>query len=208
MEKYTEIKAELNNFTSFLRDAIPESEFGDAPTLYYISAAFKIWGSNVLYSPDYGTLLSCVADTSYTIEQVVTAMSCCSDTERKLMVPEFFEKLVERDKQTGGNLAQSCVEKLNALLVSTAMINGDFKVEEANCLSEIMSGLSRYALAAGVTVDEPLDYHAKITEKNESSYLQNDALVKAARKHMAQKNDEPQEAPSGDVTIPVTNHLN
>ena len=60
MEKYTEIKAELNNFTSFLRDAIPESEFGDAPTLYYISAALKIWGSNVLYSPDYGTLLSCV----------------------------------------------------------------------------------------------------------------------------------------------------
>ncbi len=208
MEKYTEIKAELNNFTSFLRDAIPESEFGDAPTLYYISAALKIWGSNVLYSPDYGTLLSCVADTSYTIEQVVTAMSCCSDTERKLMVPEFFEKLVERDKQTGGNLAQACVEKLNALLVSTAMINGDFTVEEANCLSEIMSGLSRYALAAGVTVDEPLDYHAKITEKNESSYLQNDALVKAARKHTAQKNDEPQEAPSGDVTIPVTIHVN
>ena len=208
MEKYTEIKAELKSFTAFLHDALPDSEFGNAPTLYYISAALKIWGSNVLYSPDYGTLLSCVADTNYTIEQVVTAMSCCSDTERKLMVPDFFERLVERDKQTGGNLAQSCVEKLNALLAATAMINGDFTVEEANCLSGIMAELSNYASAAGVTIDASPDNHAKITEKNESSYLQNDALVKAAQERTVQKKNEQQAAPSGEVTIPVTINVN
>ena len=52
MEKYSEIKAELNSFTDFLRDVLPNDELGDAPMLYYISAALKIWGSNVLYSPD------------------------------------------------------------------------------------------------------------------------------------------------------------
>ena len=75
MEKYLEIKEELNSFTAFLHDALPNEELGDAPMLYFISAALKIWGSNVLYSPDYGTLLSCITETDYTIEQVVTAMS-------------------------------------------------------------------------------------------------------------------------------------
>lgn len=188
MEKYTEVKEKLDSLIAFLRDALPNVGHDDSPVLYYISAALKIWGSNLLYSPDYGTLLSCCGFTC-TIEQVVTAMSCCGDEERRLMVPHFFEQLVERDRQTGGTLAQSCIERLNSLLVATAMINGDFTVEEANSLSGIIEGLTRYALSEGVAMDGTLDNRAKITERNEDSYLQNDALIRTAREQALRKKE-------------------
>lgn len=188
MEKYTEVKEKLDSLIAFLRDALPNVGLDDSPVLYYISAALKIWGSNLLYSPDYGTLLSCCGF-NCTIEQVVTAMSCCGDEERRLMVPHFFEQLVERDRQTGGTLAQSCIERLNSLLVATAMINGDFTVEEANSLSGIIEGLTRYALSEGVAMDGTLDNRAKITERNEDSYLQNDALIRTAREQALRKKE-------------------
>lgn len=188
MEKYTEVKEKLDSLIAFLRDALPNVGLDDSPVLYYISAALKIWGSNLLYSPDYGTLLSCCGF-NCTIEQVVTAMSCCGDEERRLMVPHFFEQLVERDRQTGGTLAQSCIERLNSLLVATAMINGDFTVEEANSLSGIIEGLTRYALSEGVAMDGTLDNRAKITERNEDSYLKNDALIRTAREQALRKKE-------------------
>lgn len=188
MEKYTEVKEKLDSLIAFLRDALPNVGLDDSPVLYYISAALKIWGSNLLYSPDYGTLLSCCGF-NCTIEQVVTAMSCCGDEERRLMVPNFFEQLIAQDRQTGGTLAQSCIERLNSLLVATAMINGDFTVEEANSLSGIIEGLTRYALAEGVAMDGTLDNRAKITERNEDSYLQNDALIRTAREQALRKKE-------------------
>ena len=204
MDKFNEIKAEYDSFAAFLRKSLPGVNLDQKLMYYYFSAILKIWGSNIMYSIDYSTLLSCISGTTYTIEQVITAMGCCGDEERQLMTPDFFDNLVEIDRQKGSKLVTEFIEKFNDLLVASAMINGDFTVEEANCLSQIISGLISRALSAGVAVNDAPDYRLKITEKKEDSYLQNDALVQAAKKIPAQNREEKTSSSSGNVIIPVT----
>ena len=175
MDKFQEIKKEYDDYIDFLRQSLPDVELGDSPLLYYLSATLKIWGSNVLYSPDYRTLLSFISGTDYTIEQVVSAMGCCGDEERLLAVPDFFDKLVDKDSKNESNLASSFIEKLNEILFASATINGDFTVEEANCLSSIIDGLKRSALSCGVDLEIVQDYSMKITDKKLDTYLQNNA---------------------------------
>ena len=187
----------------FLNASLPDEQHGEALMLYYLAATLKIWGSNYLYSPDYKTLLSCISGKDYTIEQVVTAMGCCGDEERLLAVPDFFDKLVKKDAENSSDLASSFIEKLNDILFASATINGDFTVEEANCLSQIIGALQRRALSGGVNVGSSPDYSLKITEKKEDSYLQNDALTQAARDSVTQKTEN-KPAPE---PITITVHL-
>lgn len=208
MDKFQEIRKEYDGINSFLHESLPEMENDEAFLLYYLSATLKIWGSNLLYSPDYQTLLTSISGTTYTIEQVVTAMGCCGDEERHLMIPDFYEALVNKDQENGSRSAAQFIDKLNSLLVASAMINGDFTIVEANCLSDIISGLTRRALSADVAVDEVPDYLQMITEQKEDSYLQNDALVQAARERSVPKKEEQPSSPTGDVTIPVTINVN
>ena len=126
MDKYTELKREYDELQQMVCKTLPEENVREAVEAWYIAAALKVWGSNLLYSPDYAVALSALSGTTYTIEQVVTAMSCCGDLERQLKVPEFFVKLVERDKKNGSADALDVLDQLNILLVGSAMINGDF----------------------------------------------------------------------------------
>lgn len=208
MDKFTELKNEYDGLLSFVREQLPSMQMDDSLSTYYTAAILKIWGSNILYSPDYADLLRTITGTRYTIEQVVTAMGCCGDPERQLLVPDFFQRIVEKDAKGGSSVAAETIEKLNSLLVASAMINGDFTVEEANCLSEILAGLMRHAAAAGVKVPEAPDYRFKITEKNESSYLQNDALLSAARQSKIQSTEKAEPVSTGSSSTPVTININ
>ena len=206
MDKYTELKREYDELQQMVGKALPGENVREAVEAWYIAAALKVWGSNLLYSPDYAAALSALSGTAYTIEQVVTAMGCCGDPERQLKVPDFFVKLVERDKKNGSADALSVLEQLNILLVGSAMINGDFTVEESGVLSGIMDSLIRYASAAGLRMPAAPDYKNRITAKNTESYLQNDALAAAARNAKIQagaKEAEPSK-PAGNSSEPIT----
>lgn len=207
MDKFLELKSEYDDLLSFLRERLPGLD-DEAVFAYYAAAVLKIWGSNVLYSPDYAELLSVISGTRYTMEQVVTAMGCCGDEERHLLVPDFVAELAGRDAKSGGedrkpgmssvksggadsgsdgpsqDRTDSSVllEKLSDLFVASAMVNGDFTLEEASALSSIMGGLVRHAEAAGVKVEMMPDYGPRVTARNESSYLQNDALATAGHR--------------------------
>ena len=208
MDRFQEIKREYDSLLGFLRQSLPETEPGDNLLFYYLSATLKIWDSNILYSPDYRTLITAVTGTTYTIEQIVTAMSCCGEEERRLKIPDFFDALVNLDQKNGSRLADAFIQKLNDLLAASAMVNGDFTIEEANCLSKIISELSGSALNAGVTVEAGRENHLKITEKKQTSYLQNDALVREVRERQTQNKQEAPKPAASDVTIPVTINVN
>lgn len=208
MDKYRELKSEYKGLLAFLQKSLPKMDLDEEFLLYYISATLKIWGSNVLYSPDYRTLLSTISGTTYTIEQVVTAMSCCSDEERQLIIPAFFEALVNRDQKKRSALSGTFIKKLNYLLAASAMINGDFTVEEANCLSAIISGLSKKAASAGIDVGDEPDNSFMITDKNEESYLKNDALMQAASERNLQKKEEQPLFSDTDDDLPFTISFN
>ena len=206
MDKYTELKREYDELQQMVGKALLGENVREAVEAWYIAAALKVWGSNLLYSPDYAAALSVLSGTTYTVEQVVTAMGCCGDPERQLKVPDFFAKLVERDKKNGSADALDVLEQLNILLVGSAMINGDFTVEEAGVLSGIMESLIRYASAAGLQAPAVPDYKNRITAKNTESYLQNDALAAAARNAKIQagaKGAEPPK-PAGNSSEPIT----
>ena len=216
MNKHTDLKSEYHSLRSLILEQCPSLDI-DTLVTYFTAAALKIWGSNLLYSPDYREALSAVTGTDYTVEQVMTAMGCCGDPERRLLVPLFFQQIVEKDVQEGDAHSAVVLDKLSSLLVAAAMVNGDFTVEEANTLSDILSDLTRYAAEAGVKIPGPPDYQNKITGKNEGSYLQNDELLKTAQevKRRVQEekaalegqevNGKPEDpAPSLNITIKLT----
>lgn len=172
-DKFLELKSEYEDLLSFLKKRLPGLD-EEAVFAWYAAAVLKIWGSNVLYSPDYTELLSAVSGTRFTMEQVITAMGCCGDAERRLLVPDFVTELAGTDRS-------ALLEKLSDLFVASAMINGDFTLEEASALSGIMSDLIRHVEASGVRPEMTTDYSHRVTARNESSYLQNDALAMAGR---------------------------
>lgn len=212
MSKYTEVKQEYDGFLSFLRRNLPEVDENQVLN-YFVSAVCKIWGCNLLYSPDYPALLLDVTGEPYTMEQIVTAMGCCGDPERKLLVPDFFLDLVRRDLKSGNKTASKCIDLLDELFVGAAMVNGDFTTEEAVCLSEIMGGLVTRASREGLKISARSGYDGRITAKNDSSYLRNDSLLskgQPVKKPVHIKNDEkpvkedPPASGSSSTSLPLT----
>ena len=215
MDKYSELKSEYEGLFDFIKEYVPEVE-QDAVSVYFTAAALKIWGSNLLYSPDYTALLSAITGERYTIEQVITAMGCCGDPERRLLAPEFFIQLVKSDLQSGSRHAEEFIERANDLFVGTAMINGDFTTEEAATLSSIIDGLVEQAAGDGLTISAAPDNFMKITARNDQSYLQNEALLSAVRQEKIQKSGQSVQTVSGEPAYggdsepaaPVTININ
>ncbi len=207
MDKYAEIKNDYDAFLNGILCILP-NEDKNTVLKYYVSAILKIWGSNLLYSPDYSALLAAITGKNYTIERILTAMGCCGDPERHLKVPDFFLHLVEHDSRSNGTETSKALTRLNDLLVASAMINGDFTTEEANAVTQIMSELSGSAAFSGITVPDYKDISSLITGKNEASYLQNDALVSAARRKSAPEGIIEQPAQAGPPAVPVTININ
>ena len=179
MDKYAEIKADADALCANIRKYLPEVEISTVQG-YCLAAILRTWGSNLSYAPDYASVISIIANEKYTTEQIITAMGCCGDPEHRLQSPEFVKRIVELDAGDGGTRTAEILEGLNGLLVSAAMINDDFTTEEATAVAQIVGGLVQYAKGSGVSAPSP-DNMPRITGRNESSYLQNDALLAAAR---------------------------
>ncbi|MBQ9031181.1 MAG: AAA family ATPase [Parasporobacterium sp.] len=129
------------------------------------------------------------------------------------MVPDFFVKIVEQDGSANSSLTSETLDKLTSLLAASALINGDFTIEEANAMTGILNGLMNYAMANGKKDLVLPEYRSYITELNEGSYLQNDELVKEAnqsRKTIPAKTErEEMPPPAGDSSpVNITINLN
>jgi len=206
MDKFVEIKNEYNDFVLLLKEKLDNIE-QETILNYFLAAILKIWGSNSLYSPDYAVLISSISGRNYTLEQVLTAMSCCGDCERKIAIPDFFVEIIKTDIDEKNVFVSDVINKINDILVAAAIVNGDFTLEEANCLSSIISDLINFAYVNGIERLSKPDYSNKITAKNEDSYLQNDALLVAVRNenkklHNNYSDDNQQES-SASVTINI-----
>ena len=203
MEKCREIKMEYDRLRQKIQNTLADKEHDAELLRYFMAAALRIWSSNVLYAPAYSELLSAVSGQSYTIEQIMSALGCCGDPERKLRVPQFYQELVSLDAQCGSSHASDVLRMLNDLLVAAALINGDFTIEEASCLSGMMQDLAQYAAAHGAKVQALPDTDAQVTERNEESYLQNEALAQTAKKTPPQEAASSPSPSPAEVNIPV-----
>ena len=203
MEKCNEIKMEYGRLRQKIRNVLASKLSDEELLRYFMAAALKIWSGNVLYAPAYSELLSAVSGQSYTIEQIMSALGCCGEPERKLHVPQFFQELVALDAESGSSHASDVLRMLNDLLVAAALINGDFTIEEASCLSGMMRDLAQYAAAHGAAVQELPNTAAQVTERNEESYLQNEALAQTAKKTPPQETASSASPSPAEVNIPV-----
>ena len=197
MEKCNEIKMEYGKLRQEIQNVLADKLSDEELLRYFMATALKIWSGNVLYAPAYSELLSAVSGQSYTIEQIMSALGCCGEPERQLRIPQFFQELVALDAESGSSHASNVLRMLNDLLVAAALINGDFTIEEASCLSSMMQDLAHYAAAHGAAVQGLPNTAAQVTERNEESYLQNEALAQTAN------NTPPQETASSDSPSPA-----
>ena len=181
MDKYLEIKNEFNALSEMLSEALDRKESVEEWGLYYTASILRVWGANILYSSDYTSLLNCIFDADYSIEHVITAMGCCGDEERKLIVPEFFKQIVDHDLMNSSDYSSVVIKLLSNILVNSALINGDFTIGESNRVMEIIDALISYAKSNGITVKRDIVHKAETTSLKEESYLQNNALAEAVK---------------------------
>lgn len=172
IKRFEEFKQNYIEMLMLITEHTEESPEDDLQR-FFMSSILRIWGSNdMLYSEDYSQLLSVISGEKHTVEQVLTAMSCCSDENRSVRLPQFFCQVVEKDRANDTLYCCQVLEKLNELLVTAACINGDFTIKEANTLTDITKSLSEYC--ASMLEDYEDDYEhlsAMITELKEDSYL-------------------------------------
>ncbi len=203
MERINQIKDDFDALCRVVTDALRTDGLNAQIRTYVLSAIMQIWGSNVLYAPDYAQLTEAIAGKKYTMEQIVTAMGCCAEEGRVLAVPQFFKDLVQHDLDTGNRDSDAFLEKLNILLVASATVNGDFTVEEANTLGVIYGSLIAHVDKLGLLPPAKPDYTGSITPRDDSTYLQktDDSPVP--------KQDDPKEASSDkDDDAPVNITIN
>ena len=204
MDRFVQIKEDFESLCRVVTDALRREGLREEIRTYVLSAIMQIWGSNVLYAPDYATLTEAIAGKKYTMEQIVTAMGCCAEPGRVLAIPQFFKDLVQHDLDTGNRDSETFLEKLNMLLVASATINGDFTVEEANALGVIYGELLGHADRLGLLPPEKPDYSDEITPRDDSTYLQkhSDEIEPAPK---AETNSDP--APEKEGGTPVKIHI-
>lgn len=189
MDKFEELKADLEKLMreayecgSHMDDGLDnEDEFNNEFRGFVVACVLKIWSANLLYSPDYAAALKALTGKDYTIEQIVTAMNCCAVSKRALAVPRFFDLFIAFDRDNNDDVTTMVLGDLNELLVSAAMINGDFTVGEAAALTEIMDTLVSEARQVGVDAEYDNELQSRVTGIETNSYLKNDMLRTALR---------------------------
>ena len=175
MDKFDEMKIEYERFAAFTAGLLRGELNAEELSLYTAAASLRVWSRNVLYSPDYAQALKAVTGKTYSIEQIITALSCCGEDERGLSIPDFFRKMVKMVACSTGDdkSVPKWISDFSSLLAAAAMINGDFTIEEAKAFDEIVSSLTRYARGEGIDTSDVHITAPKTTAMNNDSYLQN-----------------------------------
>lgn len=108
------------------------------------AATMRVWAGNKLCSEDYSDILYALTEEHYSTAQILTAIKCAGEDNRKLKVPMFFQKLAAEDIASGSCLSRKAAELIGQLLVLLALANGDFTMDEANNLQEVIDMLVEY----------------------------------------------------------------
>ena len=170
MDVMTELKQDYDALAGILADSIG-GNYTDALSGYVAACWMKIWAGNKLYAPEYTKAIGCILGREPSMEQCLTALSCCGDENRKLDVPAFFHQLVACDAAHKTAVVSDFLAQLNHILVAGASCNGDFTIEEANAVTAILKNLAVCAQKAKLPIKDVLRINDPITPLKEESYL-------------------------------------
>ncbi len=77
----------------------------------------------------------------YTAAQVEKAFNTLSQKNYMLPVPNFFEKIAERDRSDGTNYSRKLASCLSLVFISFALIDGNVEAEEAKMITKLQQDL-------------------------------------------------------------------
>lgn len=131
----------------------------------------QIWAANGRYAETYAHALQALNDKTYSAAQIITALDCAGEPQRKLAIPAFFQRAVQGDIAAQTAASRDLIEQMGHVLASLALVNGDFTIEEAASLKQITDQLAQYCDYHGVKPGKPLGHHPEmITGINQASY--------------------------------------
>jgi len=167
-----ELKQSYSSLLNDINQYIGESHIDEIKT-WLMSATFKIWAGNKLCSEDYMSALSVFDEKEYTIAQVTTALDCTGEEGRKLLIPDFFRVIIEKDHDTSRTFSRVIADSMCRFLSEMALVNGDFTIEEARELKVISDNLIKYCDECNVPKGiMPENHPEMITPLKSTGYYQ------------------------------------
>ena len=151
LEGIKQFIAEYQELQGMVCYALDDSYSGEVEK-FILGSILKIWGSHDYYTPAYAEYLKAITGKEYTSSQIVTAMHCCTEPERKLKIPQFIVDMVSADNDNSTENTADFASALNHFLVSAAFVNGDFTIEESNAVSAILDDISYYCLQFDIDI--------------------------------------------------------
>lgn len=172
MGMINEIKKEYDNLLTRFQEGF-ETDVKEEIDRYCLAGFFIIWGRNDhLYSPSYKEAVKEFTGKTFTQEQIITAMFCCSDDNRELKIPDFLKAAVDKDLAEGTNYAFTIIDGLALVWVTAALVNGDYTIKEAGAVCDITDRLYNYCRSKGINQKPGNQFRQyNITDKNEESYI-------------------------------------
>lgn len=175
---------------------------------WLMSATLRIWSGNELCAEDYIQVLPVFTGQTYTAAQVITALNCAGEQNRRLQVPGFFKASVEQDVSARTSRSRDLADHICRFLAMMALVNGDFTLEEAVLMQEISDLLLDYCDEKGVRAGKQPEKHPEmITPMSKTGYYQDSAGAKEDAAPEEAKKPAAAEAPvspSQTYTNPVT----
>lgn len=175
---------------------------------YLIASALRIWAANQQYAETYSEALGVLGGKTYTTAQVITALDCAGEAQRKLGIPTFFQQAVQKDMAGSTCVSRNLIEDIGRILADLALVNGDFTIEEAVALKQITDQLTSYCDQCGIKAGQPLEYHPEmITERSQTGYYLRSEQEKPVEPSQPEKNVPSTPSPTREdspVNQPIT----
>ena len=91
-QRYQELKENFDKVINKVSECHTGVNKGDIER-FLLSMTLRIWSCNTHYANEYGDAMRAIQETPYTMEQIVTAMSCCGEEIRGLRTPTFLREI-------------------------------------------------------------------------------------------------------------------
>ena len=164
MDKYQELKSCYDKAVNTIKQYNSIADEKEVKK-FFLAISLRIWASNEFYANEYGEVVKAITETEYSMEQILTAMACCGEEERDVIIPNFLKDIEELEQQ------KDVINCIGDFFAAVALINDDFTLQEAACWTNIMNRLINVCLkddATSFTPDFNPDKH--MTGVNKDGY--------------------------------------
>ena len=169
MDKFQELKCSYDKVIHTVCQYNPNT---DEATIkkFLLSISLRMWASNTFFAKEYEEAIKTITEIEYSMEQIVTAMSCCGEDKREVLIPLFLKGIDMPAQQ------KEVINCIGDFLAAVALINGDFTLQEAACWTNTMKKLITVCLDG-----ETQNFRPKFNPEEHLTAMNKDGYYKAEK---------------------------